>query len=108
MNAKLGTLATFVNNQNHDEKKSAGKYGETHSHRDLSKERDTVTITPRSTTGDTAVITFAMVMTTHGRTTNTRLSGFATSMSDFSVGTEGYREKENTFVSNPHSCEETF
>lgn len=39
MNTELGTLATLVYNQNHDEEESAGEHSETHGHRHLSKQR---------------------------------------------------------------------
>ena len=39
MNAELGVLATLVDNQNHDEKESAGEHSEAHSHRHLFKQR---------------------------------------------------------------------
>lgn len=41
MNAKLGSLATLINNQNHDEEKRAGKHSETHGHRHLLEQTHT-------------------------------------------------------------------
>lgn len=41
VNAKLGVVATLVDNQHHDENESAGKHGKAHSHRHLFKQRHT-------------------------------------------------------------------
>lgn len=65
VNAKLGVVATLVNNQNHDEKESAGKHGKAHSHRHLFKQRHTEV---ESHSQYVIVITFAfgiMIQTHH-------------------------------------------